>query len=63
MKAKGAKIYTARRALAYKWIRIIYRCWKNNEPYDEAKYIESLTKRQSPLIVAIKELQLAENKS
>ena len=63
MKAKGAKTYTARRALAYKWIRIIYRCWKDNEPYDEDKYLEALALRKSPLIPAIRELQLAENKT
>ena len=62
-KAKGVKHYTALRALAYKWIRIIWRCWQDNTPYDEEKYIARLTLHQSPLIPAIKELQLAENKS
>ena len=61
-KAKGVKTYTARRALAYKWIRIIWRCWQDKTTYDETTYIETLTQRQSPLIQAIRELQLAENK-
>jgi transposase len=33
------------RALAFKWIRILWRCWKNNEQYDERKYLQSLQKR------------------
>ncbi|MBZ5625437.1 MAG: hypothetical protein LAQ69_43090, partial [Acidobacteriia bacterium] len=37
------------RALAYKWIRIIFRCWKDNKPYDEQTYLQSLHKRNSPL--------------
>ena len=37
------------RALANKWIRIIFRCWKDKKPYDEATYMEALKKRKSPL--------------
>lgn len=37
------------RALAYKWIRIIFRCWKEGKLYDEQIYIQSLQKRRSPL--------------
>jgi len=36
--------------LAFKWIRIIYHCWKQQEVYDEAQYLTSLEKRNSPLI-------------
>ncbi len=56
-KARGVKTYTARRALAYKWIRIIWRCWQDRTPYDETVYIEALTRRNSPLVPAIRELQ------
>lgn len=38
--------HAAVRALAYKWIRIIFRCWKNHVPYDEQKYTQSLKQRQ-----------------
>lgn len=41
--------HAAVRALAYKWIRIIFRCWKDNKPYDEQTYLQSLHKRNSPL--------------
>ena len=37
------------RALAYKWIRIIYRCWKDGKLYDEQTHLENLQKRNSPL--------------
>jgi transposase len=37
------------RALAFKWIRIIFRCWKDNRSYDEEVYLRSLRRRQSLL--------------
>ena len=49
-KAKGKSHQAAVRALAYKWIRIIYRCWQTNIPYNEVKYLESLRKKGSPLL-------------
>jgi hypothetical protein len=38
------------RALAFKWIRILYRCWQTRTPYDETTYLNALRKRGSPLI-------------
>jgi transposase len=46
-KAKGKKFHTIIRALAFKWIRILFQCWKNKTPYDESKYMESLKARGS----------------
>jgi transposase len=40
------------RALAYRWIRIIYRCWKDRRPYDEQLYLRSLQRQNSPLMGA-----------
>jgi hypothetical protein len=40
----------ALRALAFKWIRILYRCWVDHTPYDEARYLLALQKRQAPLL-------------
>jgi transposase len=37
--------HAAVRALAYKWIRIIFRCWKDGKPYDEQVYLDSLRRR------------------
>ena len=42
---KGWSKFRIYRALAFKWIRILWRCWKNNEEYNEAKYLQSLQKR------------------
>ena len=50
MRARGNKFQAAVRALAFKWIRIIFRCWKDRTLYDEATYITSLLKRQSPIL-------------
>jgi hypothetical protein len=35
------------RALAYKWIRIMYRCWKGHKAYNEVTYLFALQKRKS----------------
>ena len=39
--------HAAVRALAYKWIRIIYRCWKDRTPYDEQIYLRSQNLRKT----------------
>ena len=46
----GVKHHAAVRALAYKWIRIIFHLWKTHTLYDENVYIEQLMKRNSPVI-------------
>jgi transposase len=51
-RAKGCSYQAAVRALAFKWIRILYRCWKTNTRYDEAKYLKALKDRGSPLLQA-----------
>jgi transposase len=50
----GKKHHAAVRALAYKWIRIIFRCWKNRVPYDDAKYMESLRRKGAPCLAFLK---------
>jgi transposase len=42
-RAKGKACNTAVRALAFKWIRILFRCWKDHKPYDEALYESKLS--------------------
>ena len=49
-RARGKSANAAKRSLAYKWIRIIFRCWKNNTTYSEVKYLESLRSKGSPLL-------------
>ncbi len=48
-KRLGKKRQAILRALAFKWIRILWRCWQNHEPYDEQRYLASLRRRGSPL--------------
>lgn len=49
-KQKGKPHNTIIRSLAFKWIRIIFRCWKDRKPYDESKYLQALKERGSPLL-------------
>jgi transposase len=48
----GTDHHAAVRAIAFKWIRILYRCWRDRQPYDEQKYLDALQRRRSPLTVA-----------
>jgi len=52
---KGKGHHQAVRSLAYKWIRIIYKCWKEQVPYDDGHYMSMLKKRGSNLIKLIAE--------
>ncbi len=46
---KGKAHNAAIRALAFKWIRIVWRCWQNRKPYDESTYLRALKSKGSPL--------------
>jgi hypothetical protein len=46
---RGSDHHAAVRSLAFKWIRIVFRCWKDRVTYDETKYLAALAKRGSPL--------------
>lgn len=56
-RARGQSSGTALRNLAAKWLKIMYRCWKNEVAYDESLYLASLTKRGSPVIAYMKKLE------
>lgn len=51
LRQRGKDHHAAVRALAYKWIRILFRCWKERKPYDDAVYIHSLRRRGSGLVL------------
>ncbi len=40
----GKRRHAAIRALAFKWIRIVFHCWKEQVPYNEAVYVTSLNR-------------------
>jgi transposase len=42
---KGKSHHSAVRILAFKWIRVIFRCWKSHQPYNETFYLDALKKR------------------
>ena len=46
-RASGKSHQATLRALAFKWIRIIFSCWKNRTPYDESAYLFALKKRKA----------------
>lgn len=49
-RARGASHQAALRALAFKWVRILFRCWQDRTLYDESKYLKTLQRRSSPLL-------------
>jgi transposase len=48
-RAKGKRRNTAIRSLAFKWIRILFRCWKDGTPYDEIAYQQARARRRPNL--------------
>jgi transposase len=51
MRQRGKSHQVILRALAFKWIRILWKCWQTRTPYDEARYLKSLQRRNSPYFV------------
>uniref|UniRef100_Q025Y1 Transposase IS116/IS110/IS902 family protein n=1 Tax=Solibacter usitatus (strain Ellin6076) TaxID=234267 RepID=Q025Y1_SOLUE len=43
-RAKGKSHHAAVRSVAFKWIRILYRCWRDRVPYSEQRYLEALAR-------------------
>ena len=53
---KGIRHHAAVRALAYKWIRIIFRCWLDHVPYSEQIYMHSLHRKGSPIYTSMEKV-------
>ena len=49
-KRQGKSHQSALRSLAFKWIRIIYRCWKTKMPYDESVYLFAIKRRSGEVL-------------
>lgn len=49
-RAQGRGHHATLRQLAFKWIRVLYPCWKTRTPYSEEKYLAALRKRNAPLL-------------
>jgi len=48
-RARGKGHHAGVRSVAFKWIRILFACWKNRIPYDPQRYLKALHHRGSPL--------------
>lgn len=57
--ARGQGFHAIIRALAYKWIRILWKCWRDGVAYNEEHYLERLRQKGSPLVPKIPALQSA----
>ena len=44
---RGKGHHAAVRAVAFKWIRILFACWKQRIPYDPDRYLKALQNRGS----------------
>ena len=49
-RAKGKSHHVILRGLAFKWVRILFQCWTQRTPYDEARYLLRLRDKGSPLL-------------
>ena len=48
-RAKGCPHHVAVRSLAFKWQRVIWRCWSDRKPYCEQTYLAALQRASSTL--------------
>jgi transposase len=53
MRRRGVKHHAAVRALAFKWIRVLYRCWKDRTLYNEAHYLAALARKHPSLLTSL----------
>lgn len=58
---KGCAHHTAVRALAFKWQRVIWRCWQDRKPYDERIYEAALRKSGSPIVALFEQVELGKS--
>ena len=58
---KGCDHHTAVRALAYKWQRIIWKCWQSRTIYKEATCEAALKKTKSPLVSLLDQIELGKS--
>jgi transposase len=48
-KGRGKRHWAILRSLAFIWIRILWKCWRQRTPYNETTYWEALRKHHSTL--------------
>ena len=52
-RSEKMKHHAVVRELAFKWQRIVIKCWKIGQPYDEQVYLAALRKHGSPLVTRV----------
>jgi transposase len=60
-RSKGKPHHTAVRALAFKWQRIIWRCWMSRTPYKDQTYEAALSKNGSKLVSLFSKIEVGKN--
>ena len=60
-RSKGKPHHTAVRALAFKWQRIIWRCWMSHTPYKDEIYEAALRKSGSKLVGLFGQIEVGKN--
>src|SRR6185436_14050569 len=60
-RTKGCPHHTAVRALAFKWQRIIWKCWQTRTIYKEEIYEAALKKSSSPIIHLLDQIELGKS--
>jgi transposase len=58
---KGCGHHTAVRALAYKWQRIIWKCWQTRSPYKESTFEAALRRSGSALVSRLDLIELGKS--
>lgn len=58
---KGCGHHTAVRALAYKWQRVIWKCWQTRTVYKEEIYEAALRKNGSPLVGLLDQIEVGKS--
>jgi transposase len=60
-RTRGSHHHTAVRALAFKWQRIIWKCWQTRTPYQEQIYEAALRKNGSSLVGLFDQIELGKS--
>jgi transposase len=60
-RSRGKPHHTAVRALAYKWQRVIFKCWQTRQPYNDQVYEDALRKSNSHLVPLFKMVELGKS--
>ncbi len=60
-RSRGKGHHTAVRSLAYKWQRVIFRCWQDHKPYNDQQYEKVLRDSGSPVAALFGKVELGKS--